>query len=271
MPASCYGLKSKREAQTVRDQSPEETDRGWKGLLLIGGVAALVAAILFRRWLGSEYILLAKMGLFGSSPNSPPGDVSGWFALLQTKRLIGFTLLNGFDLVNYALVGLMFLGLYAALTGYDKSKTTLFLALAFLGIAIYFASNQALPLLALSDQYASATAIAQKSAILATGEVLLAMNNHAVFGSGVFWGFVLVTLAGLIVSVVMLQSGLFGKWASATGILANVLGLGYFFTLAIAPPLTFVPLSASAPFLLVWYILIGLKLLALFRAETPRT
>ncbi len=262
--------KSRRQERTLANHSLEKMERGWKCLLLIGGVAALLAAIIFRRWLGAEYELLANMGLFRSGPRAPPGDVSDWFALLRTRRLVGFTLLNGFDLVNYALVGLIFLGLHAALSRYDKARMTLFLGFAFLGIAVYFASNQALPLLALSDQYASAAA-AQKSAILATGHALLAMNNPLVFGSGVFWGFVFVTVAGLIASFVMLHSGLFGKWASVIGILANALGLGYFFTLAFAPSLTFIPLSASAPFLLVWYILIGLKLLALFRTETRRT
>jgi hypothetical protein len=261
----------KWKERILENQSLEKTDHAWKGLLLIGGVAALVAAIVCRRWLGSEYMLLANMGLFRLGLNAHPSDVSDWFALLHTNKLVGFTLLNGFDLANYALVGLIFLGLYAAHRRYDRANMTLVLVLAFLGIALYFASNHALLLLALSDQYASAATTAQKSAILATGQVLLALNNHAVFGSGVFWGFILVTLAGLIMSVVMLRSGLFGKWASAIGILANTLGLGYFFTLAISPPLTFIPLSASAPFLLVWYILIGLKLIGLFRAETRRT
>ena len=253
------------------NESIEKADHGWRSLLLIGGVAALVAAIVFRRWLGSEYSLLAGMGLFSSGPKAPPSSISDWFALLHSNELVGLALLNAFDLVNYALVGLIFLGLYAALRHFNKAMMTVALLLGFLGIGIYFASNQAFPLLALSDKYAAATSDLQRTVLLNTGQVLLALSNHAVFGSGVFWGFVLVTLAGLITSIVMLEGGPFGRWTSVIGILANALGLGYFFTLALAPDFTFVPLSASAPFLLVWYILIGLKLLGLARAETGMT
>ena len=201
-------------------------------------------------------------------PKGPPSGVADWFALLHTNKLVGLALLNAFDLMNYALVGLIFLGLYAALRRFNKAMMTLALLLGFLGIGIYFASNQAFSLLALSDQYAAVTSELQRTVLLNAGQVLLALNNHAVFGSGVFWGFVLVALAGLITSIVMLEGGPFGRSTSVIGMLANVLGLGYFFTLAFAPALTFIPLSASAPFVLVWYILIGLKLLKLARAET---
>ena len=210
------------------------------------------------------------MGAFRSGPGRPPTGVMEWFALLRTHAVVGLTLLNAFDLVNYALVGLVFLGLYAALRRYEKGSMTLAVSLAGVGIAIYFASNQAFSLLALSGQYAAAGTESQRMALLNTGQVLLALNNHAVFGSGVFWGFVLVTLAGLIASIVMLGRGPFGRWTSIIGILANALGMGYFFTLALVPPLTFIPLSASAPFLLAWYILVGIRLIRLSRVKTER-
>ena len=249
-------------------EPPENANHGWRSLLVIGSVAALVAAIVFRRWLGSEYSLLATMGIFRAGPKDPPSAVADWFALLHTNKLVGLALLNAFDLVNYALVGLIFLGLYGALRRSNKAMMTFALLLGFLGIGIYFASNQAFPLLALSDQYAAASTV-QQSAILATGQTLLAISDHAVFGTGVFWGFVFVTLSGLIISIVMLRSGPFGKWTSGIGILANALGLGYFFTLALAPSLTFIPLSASAPFLLAWYIMISLKLFRLAKRKIP--
>ncbi len=92
---------------------------------------------------------------------------------------------------------------------------------------------------------------------------MLALNNPAVFGTGIFMAFLLVTLAGLVVSTAMARNGLFSKATASVGVLANLLGLGYFFTLAFAPSLTFIPLSASAPLLLAWYILIALRLIRL--------
>jgi hypothetical protein len=237
----------------------ETIDSAWRGLYRVGGAAALIAAIIFRRWLGAEVALFSAQG--------PPSTVIDWFTLLQSNRLLGLTFLDLLDIVNYALVGLMFLGLYAALRRANRSYMTLATMLGFVGIAVYFASNQAFALLALSDQYAAATTDAQRSMFLAAGQALLTMNDFLQGGGGINLSFYLVTLAGLIIAVVMLRSSIFSKVTAYVGILANVFGLGVILTLAFAPPMTFIPLSASAPFLLIWYILIGLKLLRLARHE----
>ncbi|MGB7094986.1 MAG: hypothetical protein WBD62_10105, partial [Anaerolineales bacterium] len=110
----------------------KSSDSDWKSLIRVGGVAALIAGVLFRRNIAAE------IGLF--SEHKPPVTVSAWFGLLQSNRLLGLTYLNIFDIVNYALVGLMFLALYAVLKRTNKSYMAIATALAFLGIAVYFAS-----------------------------------------------------------------------------------------------------------------------------------
>jgi hypothetical protein len=75
----------------------------WKILYRVGGVAALIAPVSFRRNFGVEIPLFAAQ--------KQPGTIEKWFALLQTNRLLGLAHLNFFDLVNYALVGLMLLAL----------------------------------------------------------------------------------------------------------------------------------------------------------------
>jgi hypothetical protein len=64
-------------------------------------------------------------------------------------------------------------------------------------------------------------------------------------------------------AIVMLRSRLrvFSRATAYVGILAHVFGLGALLTLAFALSLTAIPLSASAPFLLVWYLLIARRLL----------
>ncbi len=238
----------------------ETLDSAWKSLYIIGGAAALTAAIIFRRWLGAEVTLF--------SGQEPPSTTVGWFTLLQSNRLLGLTFLDVFDIVNYALVGLIFLALYAALRRANRSYMTLATMLAFVGIAVYLASNQAFAILSLSDQYAAATTDAQRAMFVAAGQTLLTMNSFNQGGTGIRLSFLLVTLAGLIISMVMLRSSIFGRVTAYVGILANVFGLGAFITLALAPPMTFIPLSASAPFLLIWYILVGLRLLQLANRES---
>jgi hypothetical protein len=242
----------------------------WNGLYKVGSAAALVAVLIFRRWLGVEFLLFRRIGIIRVGPRAMPNTVLDWFMLLHAHRLIGLTLLNAFDMVNYVLVGLIFLGLYAALRRTSRSSMTLALALCFVGIAVYLASNPAFSMLTLSDQYAAATTDAQRSMLLAAGQALLALHNPNVLGQATL-SFFLVTLAGLIISTAMLSSRVFSKGTAYTGILANVFGLGYPLGVALAPStvvlaLVALSLSVSACFLVIWYLLIAHRLFQLGRS-----
>jgi len=246
---------------------PDSADSRWKSLYKLSGAAALIAILIFRRWLGADFLLLRAIGIIRSGPRTIPNSPIDWFTLLHTNRLVGLILLNVFDTVNYALVGLILLGLYAALRRANRSYMTLATALGFVGIAVYLASNQAFSLLSLSDQYAAATTDAQRSMFLAAGQALLAISNPNVLGPGTI-GFLLVTLAGLLISIVMLQCNIFSRGTAYTGLMANVFGLGYPLGIALAPKTVVIPavavsLSISACFLVIWYALIARRLFQL--------
>jgi len=242
----------------------EVADSSGKTLYRLGGIAALLAAIVFRRNLAEEFMLFRQLGIFHSGPRALPNTVMDWYSILHNYRLIGLTFLNLFDMVNYALVGLIFLGLDAVLRRVNRSCMRLATVLVLVAVAVYFASNQAFALLSLSDQYAAAATDAERSELLAAGQALLAVHNSgANYGHGIYVSYLFVNLAGLIAATVMLRSRVFGKVAAYTGILANIFGLGYYLTQMFAPALSVIPISAAAPLLLVWYILIGRKLLQL--------
>jgi hypothetical protein len=250
-----------------RVSAPGAADSRWNSLYKVGGWAAWIAVLIFRRWLGSEFLLLRAIGIIRFGPRTMPSSVIDWFTLLQTNGLVALTLLNVFDIVNYSLVGLIFLGLFAALRRANRSYMTLAAVLGFVGIAVYLASNQAFPMLSLSAQYATATTDTQRSMLLGAGQALLAIHNPNSLGPGTL-SFLLVTLAGLIISSVMLRSSIFNKATAYTGILANVFGLGYPIGVVFAPKAAIIPvvassLSVSACFLALWYIGIARKLLRL--------
>jgi hypothetical protein len=73
----------------------------------------------------------------------------------------------------------------------------------------------------------------------------------------------LVLLAGLIISIVMLRSGVFSHATAWMGILANGIGLCYFIGLAVGWGLYWIPIPISAPFRVTWYFLIALRLFKL--------
>jgi hypothetical protein len=116
-------------------------------------------------------------------------------------------------------------------------------------------------MLLLSSQYSAAAGDAQRAVILAAGQAALAIHQNASYaGPGIYWSFLFVSAAGLIVSLVMLRSPIFSKGCAYLGVLANGIGLGYYIGFAFAPALVFIPISVSAVFLLLWYLLIGARL-----------
>ena len=235
---------------------------GWKTLYRLGAIAALLAVFVFRRNLGAELMALKGLGLAGIP--ALPVSVEGWFALLQSNPLVGLVLLNVFDLVEYALLGLVFLAVCAALWQTNRSAMLVATVFGLVGMMVYFASNQAFAMLALSERYAAAATEAARNTYLVAGEALLAVNNPAALhqGTGIHLSLFLVLLAGLVMSVVMLRSNVFSKTTAITGILANGFGLGYYLVLAFLPPtLLALPFVLSAPFRVVWYFLIARKLL----------
>ncbi|HCB50397.1 MAG TPA: hypothetical protein DEP47_12975 [Chloroflexi bacterium] len=111
-------------------------DYAWKGLYYAGGTAALIAVLIFRRNIGAELTQFNGFGLF-EVPEMPPATAAEWFMLLQKDRFVGLALLGLFDLVNYALVGLIFLALYCALRQVHKSAMVIATTFGFVGIAVF--------------------------------------------------------------------------------------------------------------------------------------
>jgi hypothetical protein len=246
----------------------ETRETGWKILYITGSGAALLAVIFFRRNWSAELTVSKGFGIF-EIPEPLPGNALEWFTLLQKDLFVGLSLFNLFDLINFALVGLIFLALYAALKNVNKSLMLMAISAGLVGVAVYLASNQALEMFFLSKQYAAATTEAQRSILLTAGDVLLVTNHpEAPYqATGIHVGLFLVLLAGLLISIVMLQSDLFGKVAAICGILANGLALLGFIALAFGPAIFWIPPTLSAPFRMIWYVLIALKLFKLARAN----
>ncbi len=244
-------------------------DAEWKSFYRVAGVAALMAGVLFRRNIAAE------IGLF--SQQTVPGTVEDWFTLLQNNRFLGLAYLNIFDLVNYALVGLMFFALYIALRRVDKAYMSIAVIVGLVGIAIYFASNTAFSLLALSDQYAVAATDAQRNMLLAAGQALLAINRFGAGshpGSGGYMSLLLIAVAGQIASMIMLRGNLFSRVTAYAGILASGLDLAYCIAYVFVPAgksamlaLYFIP--AAGFFLMIWHILVGWRLYQLGKDGRP--
>jgi hypothetical protein len=227
----------------------------WKTLFRAGGVAALLAAILFRRNIGAEVSLFTGAAAI-------PHSAADWYALLQTNPFVGLSFLAVFDLIDYVLVGLVFLALAAAFWPMHKNTAAIALASGMVGVAVSLSSNISLTLFSLSQQYAVATSETQRAALLAAGQAVLATGDPlAIYPTaGAYSSLLLIALAGLLFSVILLRSH---RAAGIVGLLASGCDLVYCLTIFLAPSLRAFLLAAGGLFWMIWHLLVGLRLLQL--------
>ena len=222
----------------------------WGTLYRVGGLSALIAAVLE---IGAVFISI----IFARAvPGPPPGAVVQWFTLLHDYRFVGLTYLGILDLA-IALISMMFPALCVALRRGHTTSMAVAAALAFLGIAVYLATSTVVPMVSLSDQYAAATTDPKRSLLVAAGHAVLAVGG---VGTGAYMSFLLMGVAGLVISVVMLRTSIFSRAAAYVGILANVAMLAYYVVPLVAPSAGVLFLWISGLLFLIWMILVGYRL-----------
>jgi len=223
--------------------------RDWIPLYRTGGIAALLAAILFRRNIGAEVSLFTGAAAI-------PHSAADWYALLQSNPFVGLSFLAVFDLIDYMLVGLVFLALAAALWSSHRSIAAIALASGMVGVAVSLASNISLTMLSLSQQFAAATSAAQQAALLVAGQAVLATHNPlAVYpAAGAYVSLLLIALAGLLFSVIMLRSH---RATGIVGLLAGGCDLAYCLTVYSAPSLRVFLLATGGLLWMIWHLLIA--------------
>jgi len=192
------------------DESRIETaDSRWKSLHRVGCWAALTVLV----------FIPIQMIVFFVWP--PPSTVVGWFTLFQGNALVGLLDMDLLLIVDYALLGLVFLAIYAALKRASESLMAIGLTFQLVGMATYFASTAAFEMLSLSNQYAAATTDAERSTLLAAGQAMLAIWQGTAFDVS----YILSAVAMLIVLAVMLRTSTFGKAAAYAGLLSGAVML----------------------------------------------
>lgn len=218
----------------------------------MGGAAALGIAVL----LGCELIAFA---LFPR-----PSTVAEHFALFSENWLVGLLTLDLLGMVAYLLFIPMILALYVTLRESGEAATLVSTVLFFLGVADFFATNTAFPVLTLSRQYLTATSEADRAIYLAAGQAMFTLFNENAF----LVSYVLVSGSWVMISGVMLRSKVFGRSAAISGMLAGGTGIAAVILEHVPAGKTMFDLSialyfAALVFLLAWVILTGRRLLRL--------
>ena len=189
----------------------EIADSAWRGLYRVGGVTALIAAVL----LPIEIIVFAILG-------QPPSTVVDAFTLFHNNKLFGLLEFDLLGIVIYIFLVPTLLALYVALRRASASFMAIGTIFIFIGMTVYFASNTSFCMLYLSDQYAAATTDAQRSMLLAAGQSMFTIFNVTAF----WFSYAIASAAALIIAAVMLRSDIFSRATAYAGILGNALAVG---------------------------------------------
>jgi hypothetical protein len=236
---------------TIQPQK-QETSREWTSLSKLGAVTSLL--ILCTALL--EILITFLPGGYASAET-----VVDWFNLLHDNWFLGLRNLGLLNIVMTALSIPMFFALCMAHWKVNPKYAALAMIIAFIGIAVFYATNRAFALLDLSDQYAVANTDAQRAVLEAAGQALLAVGQSHT--PGTFIGFCLSEIAGILISLVMLRGGVFSKFNAWVGIL----GFGMLWVYEICQ--SFSPGSSSFALIfamlggllnLLWYGLTALRL-----------
>ncbi|NPV00474.1 MAG: DUF4386 domain-containing protein [Brevinematales bacterium] len=176
----------------------------WKGIFKF----AIFAAIYMIA------VIPVQAVIFMVSP--PPQTVIDFFTLFQQNRLLGLLDLDLLLTIDYLLIIPMYIAIYVVLRRDEKSWSTLALILGIVSIVLYIVSREAtFTMMSLSDQYFAAATDAQKNALLAAGQTLLAIYNGSTFDIS----YILGATTTLIISILMLRSRFFRKPVAVTGII----------------------------------------------------
>ena len=226
----------------------EIADNRWQGLYKLGGVTALIIAVL----------LIGEIVVYAVLPR--PSTAIEYFAIFRENPLAGLLYFDLLGMISYLLFVPTILALYLILRRTSEAVMIVAAALFFIGIADFFATNTAFSMLTLSSQYATAKTEIERTMTLTAGQTMVTLFNENAF----LVSYVIVSAAWLMISAVMLRSDLFGRTtayagmiAGGTGIMAVILEHISKNTLFIAISFYFVAIGS----LLVWVILVGRRLL----------
>jgi hypothetical protein len=226
-------------------------DASWAGLYWAGSVSCLLFVVL-------NVAAIVILAIIPPAPSSGGAATLQWIASNKTAytvELILFVAPNVFAMV-------VFLALYMALKHVNKSFAAIAALIAIASEVTAPAVNSSpqslnAALILLSDQYAAATADAQRLALATAAESLVAATNAVTFAG------IMLEVGILIISVVMLK-GVFPKSVAYLGIVTGVVGI---FSEALRPVIGF---AYIVFFVLevIWLIAVGWRLYRLGSSDS---
>lgn len=235
------------------------SEKKWKSFYIFGGVATII---------GLVGILLDVIigNITGGNLAELPQTAIDRFTQLQDNSLLGLYNLDLLNIIIQIILIPAYFAIYAAHRKVNNAYASFEFIIFLTGTIIFVATNTALPMLELSNKYSLATSETQRSYYAAAGEAMLARGAHGSFG--VFIGFVLPNIAGIIMSAVMLKGKVFSKTNSYLGIAGSSLILVYLILVTFLPTTKNFATAIAMPgglMAMAWMVLFAIRLFRLGR------
>jgi hypothetical protein len=237
----------------------ETINTRWQNICRLGGAAALLTVLTAL----AEILITFLPGGYTTAET-----VTDWFALLQNNPFLGLRNLGLLNIVMTTLSIPLVFALYWVYRKVNPQFAALAMILSFIGLAVFYATNRAFPMLDLSAQYAAATSQAERTMLEAAGQAMLSVGQSHT--PGTFLAFFFSEIAGILMAVVMLR----GKLLAPAAAIAGVIGHGFLLVFEVLS--SFVPSSHDAILILAmigglsnmtWYILVALGLFRLGQTD----
>lgn len=222
-----------------RDTDILIADSRWKDLYRIGCFSFIILVALLIFAIIAFLIWPYKPGFTSTQ------DI---LTTLQSDRLGGLMSLDLPFLMIELITILPLLALYVVLKRVNESYALIALVLGLIAVVSFILARPLFELVLISERYATAISVAERSQYLAAGEALLA------FFDGTAWmvGTVFVAVSYLISSLLMLRSNIFSKTTAYIGVIFSVAGFGFF--IPVVGPLLLLMATFGG---VIWYILLA--------------
>jgi len=231
---------------------PDTNDSAFRSLCKAGGIASFVFII---------YSLITIVII--TVAGGPPSTAAEAFSMLHQNRVLGLLRMDLLTVIFIPLYYLIFLGIFLAVHGNNNAWSIIALLAVFVGVTLFMATPSVLAMLNLSDKYATATSANQQNQLIAAGEAILSSDMW--HGTGAILGGILIQFGALLFSVLMLQGNVFNRLTAYVGIITHGLDFVHFFFLFLIPPVGVILLAIAGTLYLLWFPLIGVRLLQIGR------
>jgi len=240
---------------------PEDAERSWHAMYVVGGVAALLA-------LAGMVLDIALTMQPGWGAGSVPVGAHAWLGQFASDPLLG---MRNLDFLN-TVISLVALPMYVAVCGAHR-RTALPMALLGLvfvavGTAVFVSANAAMPMLTLSRAYEQ-TGPAERLALLSAAEALLASGAHGSYGA--YAGFLISEIGTLIVAFAMLTGGVFRRVTGWVGVVGVTILAGYTTAYTFGGGDNTLVMAVAIPgglLMVAWYVMVGVRLVRLGRGAS---